>query len=65
VVQINVPATGAQLRIFSSEGQVVSEQVLTDTQNTLEVGNWSNGLYFVQVRHANGQVQTTKLVVAH
>ncbi len=63
-VEIRIPATGAQMFILNSTGQVVSHETLTDLQSTVNVSNLTNGLYFVRLQYDNGQSQTTKLTVA-
>jgi Secretion system C-terminal sorting domain/Fibronectin type III domain len=64
VVEIRVPATGGQLFILNSTGQVVSHETVTDLQSSINVANLTNGLYFVRLQYDNGQSQTTKLTVA-
>lgn len=65
VVDIRVAETGAQLFLVNSVGQVVFQEVLTDLQNTINVANLNNGVYFARVQYNNGQAKTTRLVVAH
>jgi Secretion system C-terminal sorting domain/Fibronectin type III domain len=64
-VQILTEAPGAQLQIFNSAGVPVTNLAMTDIRQELNVSNWKNGLYFVQIRQTDGSVQTIKLVVAH
>jgi hypothetical protein len=64
-VQIQASQPGAQLRIFNSAGRVMADQTMTEAQQSLNVSQWANGLYFVHLRHLDGATETSKLVVAH
>jgi Secretion system C-terminal sorting domain len=65
VVDIRVAETGAQLFLVNSVGQIVLQAVLTDLQNSINVANLNNGVYFARVQYNNGEAKTTRLVVAH
>ncbi len=64
-VQIIVPQPGVQVLVTSMAGVLVSNITMDKHQQTLNVSNWNNGLYFVQIRQMDGSVQTSKLVVTH
>lgn len=54
-----------QVWVINSAGQVVLNEVLKDQQQTLDVSQLKNGLYFVRLSHTNGASQTQKLVIVH
>jgi Secretion system C-terminal sorting domain/Fibronectin type III domain len=64
-VEIRTEAPGAQLLIMNLAGQVVSNVTMTDVQQTINVANFSNGVYLARVQFDNGVSKTVKLVVAH
>ncbi|MFK7934203.1 MAG: FG-GAP-like repeat-containing protein [Saprospiraceae bacterium] len=51
------------ITVTNIHGQEVYRTLTTDISEELLVNNWNSGIYLVQVRFENGQLQTQKLVV--
>ncbi|HSH67851.1 MAG TPA: T9SS type A sorting domain-containing protein, partial [Bacteroidia bacterium] len=53
---------GSTLRIFNAVGEQVFSKVTTNTKSIIELGNYSNGIYFV-VAENSGSKSTFKFIV--
>jgi hypothetical protein len=59
----NLPANSNHaIKIFSLNGQVVTNSTITGNQATIAVGNLQTGVYFVEVRNAQGLLLTRKQI---
>jgi len=63
-VNISINATNAHFSIVSLTGQLVSNGILTEGQNSLSTANLSNGIYWVRVTSEAGEA-VEKLDIRH
>ncbi len=52
------------VQIVHPTGQVVSEQMLSNTHNTINVAHLASGMYLVIVRNADGDIQQLRMMVS-
>ncbi len=58
-------AVGAQVQIFSLNGQVIMNTNMTETMQEVNIAHLNNGIYFVRIREQAKTTKTVRLVVAH
>lgn len=63
-LQYNTTGAGTSLFLATAHGQQVRQQQLPtgSQQTTISIADLTPGLYFLQVRHADGTVETAKLI---
>lgn len=44
------------LAVYSSQGEKISETIITTTQSTIDLSNQSKGIYFIRISNKNGVV---------
>jgi len=49
---------GVSFNIIDMQGRILSEGSLSDTKTTLELGDWNNGVYFVNLTTSTGAIKT-------
>jgi Secretion system C-terminal sorting domain/Fibronectin type III domain len=65
MVYVQTDLQGARLRIMNQTGRIISDLALTEDQQEINIAQWSNGVYFLQLMQNDGMIQTSKLVVTH
>jgi hypothetical protein len=56
--------TNAKINIRDTQGRLIYQDVCTHSKNTIDCKNWSNGIYFVEIKD-NLNTQQLKLQVIH
>jgi outer membrane protein assembly factor BamB len=66
-LEINThPSTEKSLKINTINGQLLySQENFKNNQITITTNHWQNGLYFYQIQHSDGTMESGKFVIAH
>jgi hypothetical protein len=58
-------AGNATMKVVDVLGNVVMTTVITDGTETINIGDFKNGVYFIQVESSEAKLMTRKLIVRH
>ena len=53
-----------ELKIFDALGKIVFQSTVSSPQSSVDVGNFDNGIYYVQL-NAEDKTGTQKLIIQH
>ena len=61
-ILISKPVTNGSIEIYNHLGQLVFNKTITSQQNTIDISNQANGIYFVKLICDNNIVETKKIL---
>ncbi len=61
-IEVSLEQANASLSLYSLTGQKLYSQKAVSKQQTINVQNLSNGVYFLQISHPNKQSKTIKII---
>jgi predicted lipoprotein len=65
-VTVSVGTVGnATMKVVDVLGNVVMTDVITDGTETINLSDFKNGVYFIQVESSESKLMTRKLIVRH
>lgn len=63
-IRVNNPLANVSIQVISPQGMLIQQKDLSDFQETtIDLSNYSEGIYFVTVQQKNGFFKTLKITV--
>jgi predicted lipoprotein len=65
-VTVSIGTTAnATMKVVDVLGNVVMTDIITDGTETINIADFKNGIYFIQVESSETKLMTRKLIVRH